>query len=159
MPDKRCTSCDILAGKRISPGGTIYENDHWHVDSIRPPVVWKGFLIVKLKRHCEHVAELTPTEALSLGPTLQKTCRALSDVLHPAKIYVCSFGDGVKHIHFWVLPRPADMRPGMHTVMRHLDLRTALTRYLRVKKWIVPDAELEHMAGQLRDHPAYRTPV
>ena len=152
-------SCDILSGKIPSPGGVIYENDDWHVDSVQPPVVWKGFLIVKLKRHCEHIAELTPQEALSLGPTLQQTCRALSDVLHPAKIYVCSFGDGVKHIHFWVLPRPPEMRPGMHTVISHLDARTALTRYLGLKKWIVPEADVVYLADQLRNHPAFPGPI
>ena len=159
MPDRSCTSCEILSGKRTSPGGTIYENDHWHVDSIQPPVVWKGFLIVKLKRHCEHIAGLTPGESLSLGPTLQKTCTALSDVLQPAKIYVCSFGDGVKHIHFWILPRPVEMSPGMHTVMRHLDVRTGLTRLLGMKRWIVPETEIVQMAGQLKNHPAYQAPV
>jgi diadenosine tetraphosphate (Ap4A) HIT family hydrolase len=151
-----CMSCNILSGRTPSPGGVIYENEAWHVDSIQPPVVWKGFLIVKLKRHCEHIAELTPQESLSLGPTLQQTCRALSDVLNPAKIYVCSFGDGVKHIHFWVLPRPPEMRPGMHTVMRHLDMRTALTRFLGLKKWIVPEAEIEQLVVKLKNHPAFQ---
>ena len=158
LSEKNCPSCDILSGKTPSLGGVIYENDAWHVDSIRPPVVWKGFLIVKLKRHCEHIAQLTPQEALSLGPTLQSTCHALSDVLHPAKIYVCSFGDGVKHIHFWILPRPAEMQPGMHAVMRSLDVRTALTRILGVKKWIVPNVEIERLAEKLRNHPAYHLP-
>ena len=61
-----CLSCDVVSGKRTEPGGVIYEDGHWHVGSIMPPVVWRGFLIVKLKRHCEHVAELTPEEAAKL---------------------------------------------------------------------------------------------
>lgn len=52
-----CMSCDILAGKRTVPGGVIYENEHWRVDSVVSPVVWRGFLVIKLKRHCEHLAE------------------------------------------------------------------------------------------------------
>jgi hypothetical protein len=43
--------------------------------------------------------------------------------------------------------------------MRHLDLRTALTHYLGWKQWIVPETEIERMAGQLRNHPAYQAPV
>ena len=134
-----CMSCDILAGKRTPPDGVIYENEHWHVDSVLGPVVWRGFLIVKLKRHCEHLAELTPDEAASLGPVIQTTCRALSEVLRPAKVYVCSFGDGVTHIHFWVLPRPPEMRPGLHWVMFHLDMRTTLARRLGIKRWVCDD--------------------
>ena len=40
-------------------------------------------MIIKLKRHCEHLAELTPEEAASLGPVLQSTCAALTKVLQP----------------------------------------------------------------------------
>lgn len=28
-------ACDIVAGKVVHPGGNIYENDYWHVDSAR----------------------------------------------------------------------------------------------------------------------------
>ena len=56
-----CMSCDILAGRRTPPGGVICEDDYWHVDSVVSPVLWRGFLVVKLKRHCEHLAELKET--------------------------------------------------------------------------------------------------
>ena len=145
-----CMSCDILAGKRAPPGGVIYEDEYWHVDSVVSPVLWRGFLIVKLKRHCEHLAELTPEEAAALGPILQRTCRALMEVLKPAKVYVCSFGDGVKHIHFWVLPRPPEMPPGMHWVFFHLDARALLTRYLGIKRWVCTDREVSDIVAQVR---------
>ena len=145
-----CMSCDILAGRRTVPGGVIYEDEYWHVDSIASPVFWRGFLIVKLKRHCEHLADLTPEEAAALGPVVQMTCRALSDVLKPAKVYVCSFGDGIKHIHLWVLPRPPEMRPGMHWVFWNLDVRATLTRRFGLKRWLVSDEEVAHIADQVR---------
>jgi diadenosine tetraphosphate (Ap4A) HIT family hydrolase len=144
-------SCDILAGKRTVPGGVIYEDDYWHVDSVVGPVYWRGFLIVKLKRHCEHLAELTPEEAAALGPAIQMTCAALAEVLKPAKVYVCSFGDGIKHIHFWILPRPPEMRPGMHWVMYHLDVRGLLTRRLGVKRWLRSDQEVAELASQVQE--------
>ena len=144
-----CLSCEVLAGNRKPPGGVIYEDDYWHVDSVVRPVFWRGFLIIKLKRHCEHLADLTPEEAASLGPVVRMTCRALSEVLKPAKVYVCSFGDGVKHIHFWALPRPHDMRPGLHWVMWHLDVRQYLTR-LGIKRWVCSDREVEDLTAQIR---------
>jgi hypothetical protein len=76
---------------------------------------------------------------------------ALTEVLKPAKVYVCSFGEGVRHVHWWVLPRPADMRPGMHPVIFNLDMRTTLTRLLGIKKWIVSEAEVAGIAKQLRE--------
>ena len=144
-----CMSCDVLAGRRSEPGGVIYEDAYWHVGSMVRPVFWPGFLVVKLKRHCEQLSELTPEEAAALGPVLQRTCQAVARVLAPAKVYVCSFGDGVKHIHFWILPRPPGMRPGMHWVMLHLDVRATLTR-LGVKRWLVSDAEMIALAERIR---------
>jgi len=147
-----CTSCDIIAGKRVEPGGVIYENEYWHIgNAVGRPTIWRGFLIIKLKRHCEHLAELTPEEAATLGPVVRATCLALTQVLRPAKVYVCSFGDGVKHIHLWALPRPPDMRPGMHSVILHLDTRMTLTRLLGIKRWAVSDEEVNDTAEQLRE--------
>ena len=80
-----CLSCDILAGKRTEPGGAIYEDAYWRVGSIVSPVFWRGFLVVVLKRHCEHLAELTPEEAAALGPIVQATCQALSEAMEPAE--------------------------------------------------------------------------
>ena len=135
-----CVSCDLVSGRRTSPGGTIYEDDYW-----------RGFLIVKLKRHCEHLAELTPEEATALGQVIQMTCAALTAVLKPAKVYVCSFGDGVKHVHFWVLPRPLEMRPGMHWVMLNLDIRALLTRRFGVKRWLCDETEVAELASRVRE--------
>ena len=155
-----CVSCDIVAGKRIEPGGVIHEDRYWHVGTaVALPVVWRGFLIIKLKRHCEHLAELSSEEALALGPVIRSTCSALTEVLKPAKIYVCSHGDGIKHVHFWVLPRPSSMRPGMHSVIFNLDMRTALTRFLGLKKWIVSDAEVSAIAKQVREYLCRQLPA
>ena len=144
-----CLSCDILSGKLSSPGGVIYEDDYWHVDSVIGPVVWRGFLIVKLKRHCEQMAELSSAEALALGPIVRSACVALAEVIEPAKVYVCSFGDGIKHIHVWLLPRPQEMHPGMRSVMLNLSLRMWLTRF-GIRKWLISDEDVAHMADLLR---------
>jgi diadenosine tetraphosphate (Ap4A) HIT family hydrolase len=144
-----CISCDILAGKITVPGEVIYENEYWHVDSVTSSVYWQGFLIVKLKRHCEQIADLTIEETETLGPVLQATCAALMEELKPAKVYVYSFGDGIKHIHFWVLPRYPNMRPGMHWVMMNLDVRSMLTRRFGVKRWLCSDDEVEELTVQL----------
>jgi diadenosine tetraphosphate (Ap4A) HIT family hydrolase len=147
----RCLSCDIVTGKQVEPGGVIYENTYWHVGSAVGPTVWRGFLVIKLKRHCEHIAELTPEEAAVLGPVMRTTCLALTEVLRTAKVYVCSFGDGIKHVHFWALPRPPEMRPGMHPVLFNLDMRLTLTRLLGIKKWVISDEEVGYTADKLRD--------
>jgi diadenosine tetraphosphate (Ap4A) HIT family hydrolase len=114
-------------------------------------VVWRGFLVIKLKRHCEHLAELAPEEAANLGLVIRTTCLALTEVLGSAKVYVFSFGDGVRHVHFWALPRPPWMRAGMHRVLFNLDMRTTLTRMLGFKRWVITDEEVSHISDKLRE--------
>ena len=72
-----CLSCDIVAKRVIEPGGTIYEDEFWQVGSMLPPIIWRSFLSIRLKRHCEHLAELTPQEAAALGCVIQTTCQAV----------------------------------------------------------------------------------
>ncbi len=152
MTDTRpgCKACDIVAGKFAHPGGTIYEDAYWHVDSASHAQVWPGFLMIKLKRHCQHLADLTPPEAAALGPVIRVTNQALMEVLHPAKIYLCSFGDGTAHIHFWVLPRQPNLPAGMHPTLFNLDLRVTLTKLFHLKKWLVADEETARLASQVR---------
>lgn len=149
-PIPGCVSCEILSGKRQEPGGVIYENAFWHVGSVLPPVVWPGFLIVKLKRHCEHIAELTTEEAGALGPVLRVASAALMEVLQPAKVYTGSFGEGTKHIHFWLLPRPQGMAAGLHPTLLRLDIRMLAARLPLFRRVVMTDAQVSELADRLR---------
>ena len=126
MPDAGCLSCRIVAGKQEVPGGILYEHEYWIVASKVSPVLVPGHLFLILKRHCEHLADLAPEEAGALGPIVQKTCAALTQVLHPVKIYVASYGEGVKHIHFHVIPRTASMPAGHGAVFFAQQWKTLL---------------------------------
>jgi len=78
-------ACDIVSRKLIQPGGTIFENAYWHVDTAKHANIWPGFLMIKLKRHSVHLSDLTQPEAASLGIVIQVTNQALMEILHPAK--------------------------------------------------------------------------
>jgi len=123
-----CLACDELAGKVRAPGGVIYEDQHWMVSHRLGHDAVPGHLILKLKRHCEHLAELTPAEAATLGPMIQKTSSALSKLLNAVKVYAASYGEEVGHIHFFIIPRTADMPAGNMRVLLYLRLHTLLIR-------------------------------
>ena len=55
----KCLACSTLTGKLQAPGGVIYQDNYWVVEHSLSPVLLRGYLIIKLKRHCEHLAELT----------------------------------------------------------------------------------------------------
>ena len=136
-----CLACDVLSGKVTPPGGVIYEGQYWRVDHSTSPVVLPGFLIIKPRRHVEHIALLTAEEMADFGPLLRNTCRALAHVLHPAKIYATSFGESVSHIHFYVLPRMPDMPASGIEV---------LNRLFSEKPWAGSDEEAAAVADQVR---------
>ncbi|NIS79332.1 MAG: HIT domain-containing protein [Anaerolineales bacterium] len=108
-----CIGCDVIVGRIDPPGGIIYQNSHWVVNHAvaNPKPLLKGLLIIQPKRHVEHIADLSVEEMLSFAPLLRNVCLALRKVLQPAKIYACSFGDGVKHVHFIIIPRSSEMPP------------------------------------------------
>lgn len=118
-----CLACDVLAGKVTPPGGVIYDDQYWRVDHSTSPVMLPGFLIIKPRRHVEHIALLTVEEMAAFGPLLRNTCRALAHVLHPAKVYAASFGESVSHIHFYIIPRyqrTPEMPPAGIEVLKRL---------------------------------------
>ena len=68
-----------------------------------------GFLILQPRRHVEHIADFSGEEATEFGALLKRACQALMDVCQPQKVYVCSFGTVVKHVHFYLIPQRAGM--------------------------------------------------
>jgi diadenosine tetraphosphate (Ap4A) HIT family hydrolase len=68
-------------------------------------------LIVKPHRHVESVAELKAAEAVALGPLLRRLVGAVERALGADRVYVCSFGETVRHVHFHVVPRTPEMPP------------------------------------------------
>jgi diadenosine tetraphosphate (Ap4A) HIT family hydrolase len=147
--NKNCLVCETLAGKRKTPGGVIYENEYWLVDHILPPVFVLGCLIIKLKRHCEHLAELTVDEAEALGPLLQRVSETLQKLLSAEKVHVASYGEGIKHIHFIVTPRTADL-PASNIRLIHWLLWRRFWYRLGWKRIAYDQAQAFEVAAQIR---------
>ena len=98
----------------MTPGGFIHQDRSWTVthsiSSNGAPL--KGMLILQPRRHCTQLAELAAEEIENLGLLLRETCKAIQEILNPAKIYACSVGEGVKHVHFMMIPRMDGMPIG-----------------------------------------------
>jgi len=111
---EKCICCEVVRGRIKTPGGFIYQDEFWTVthsiSSDGAPI--KGMLILQTRRHCTHPADLSLDEIANLGLILRETCKAVNELLHPVKIYACSVGDKVKHVHFMILPRMDGMPIG-----------------------------------------------
>jgi diadenosine tetraphosphate (Ap4A) HIT family hydrolase len=111
-PASRCSACAEVAGDVSAPGGVIVDDGLWYVSHHTGPFTDPGELIVKTRRHCESLAELTSAEADALGPVLRAGVRALERVVVAERIYAVSFNERIRHVHFLLLPRTATMPRG-----------------------------------------------
>lgn len=112
IPVTGCAACSEVAGDIHAPGGVIVDDGLWFVSHHTGAFTDPGELIVKTRRHCESLAELTPAEAEALGPILHAGVRALERVVVAERIYTVSFNERLRHVHFLLLPRTADMPRG-----------------------------------------------
>lgn len=141
-----CLGCDVNAGRIKVPGGLIHRDDDWVVDhavGMKPedPIPLKGFLIICPVRHVEDVHELTSGEMAAFSLLLRDVVRAVNLVTKPQKVYVCSFGEAVKHVHWYVIPRYAQMPASGLDVLNGI---------FREKRWICPWEDAEMTAKRLK---------
>lgn len=138
-PATGCFACEVNAGIRTPPGGTIFEDQHWVADHEVTPLV-RGFVILKPRRHVHQLADLDDDAVLALGPAMQTVLRAMRQALTPELIYVCSFAETVHHLHFHLVPRYSSM-PG---------LGPDLVPGLFAGQWACTIAEAEEAADLIR---------
>jgi diadenosine tetraphosphate (Ap4A) HIT family hydrolase len=86
-----------------------------------------GFVILQPRRHVEHVADMTEDEAAELGARLRLVAQAMMNVLAPEKVYVCSFGSAVRHVHFYLIPKSPEMPMGTQLLDKLANGRWACT--------------------------------
>jgi len=126
-------------GLRAPPGGTIYEDENWIADHGMPSLV-RGYVVLKPKRHVEEITGLLTPESATFGPAYQQLVGAMNLALAPERIYTCSFAEAVRHIHFHLVPRYADM-PG---------IGPELLPAVFAGQWMCTEAEATEAADQLR---------
>lgn len=101
-----CLACRFVTGTEPLAGGTLLRTAAWVVQhSIGP--LGLGTLAVTPIRHVVHVADLTESESLELGPLLRRVSAAVTATMNPEQVYVClwSHMNAVPgHIHFVVQP-------------------------------------------------------
>jgi diadenosine tetraphosphate (Ap4A) HIT family hydrolase len=137
-----CMACDVFEGRLQPPGGRIHEGDQWIVDHSLSPVRLKGWLLLKPKRHVEAFADLTLDEAAALGPLAAAVAAALTRAVAPERVYVCSFGEEVRHVHIHVVPRYRGMDAVSYEVLERM--------WSEQSPWACGDEEAEAVAAAVR---------
>ncbi len=84
---------------------------------------------------------------------LRASVAAVEDAVRPERVYVAAFGERVRHVHFYVLPRTADLPAGHVLSDVYKRVRTVL-RGWGVARNPTPAARAE-MAARIREHEAW----
>ena len=142
-----CPSCDAALGTVHPPGGIIYENSDWIVflgaGSLSVP---QGYIV--LRRHCEEMKELTPSESSTLGMVMRHTTQVFTNVLKPARVHLGLYAEVVRHIHWHVVPRLPNM-PAGNIPLTLLIAWNRLLHRLRLKR-ACSESEVVTLAVQMR---------
>lgn len=94
----------------LPPRERVAADDHWRVAHAFDTAL-AGWLVLVPRRHVASIADLTDTEAASLGTWQVRLSRALRTVTGCSKTYVAQFAEkeGFAHVHFHVVPRMPDL--------------------------------------------------
>jgi diadenosine tetraphosphate (Ap4A) HIT family hydrolase len=153
MSPESCSVCAELAGLVTPPGGIVFRDAWWEVAHHPGPWTDPGELIVKLRRHAESLAELSPEESAALGPVLRAAVSAVERVVRPERVYVASYGERVRHLHFFLLPRTTHL-PAGHVTSDLYRRGRALLRRLGLAP-NPPTAARADAAAHIRDDEAW----
>jgi diadenosine tetraphosphate (Ap4A) HIT family hydrolase len=148
-PLPRCSACSEVRGDVSAPGGVILDDGRWFISHHTGAFTDPGELIVKTRRHCESLGELTQEEAEALGPLLHSAIRALEQVTAAERIYAVSFNERIRHVHFLLLPRSKDMPRG-HVISDLYRRARNLLRKLHLLRNPTA-AERATVAGRIRE--------
>jgi diadenosine tetraphosphate (Ap4A) HIT family hydrolase len=82
-----CLGCDLRAGRRALPGGTVHQTAGWVVNHVVGPMNL-GTLIVAPKEHVVAVADLDDAAVAEFGPVPRDTARVVEALCRPEQTYV-----------------------------------------------------------------------
>ena len=115
MTAPSCRTC----AHEAAPGGlppreSIAGDRYWRVAHALGTSL-PGWLVLIPRRHVTAIAELTDAEAAGLGLWQVRLSRALERLTGCRKTYVAQFAEaeGFPHVQFHLVPRPADLPPGL----------------------------------------------
>jgi diadenosine tetraphosphate (Ap4A) HIT family hydrolase len=102
---------------------------------------YRGYCILLLKDHAEHLDELTWERQLRLWEDVARVAAVLRREVEPRRINYACLGNLLTHIHWHVIPRYADDPEAQHPIW---------VRPLAERRVTLPEADRSALMGRLR---------
>lgn len=84
----------------------IFEDERFTVDSSAECAL-PGYLVLRVKGGETSLAQLAPEKAMALGGLLARAARAIEEAVGAERVYVLSFCEVDRRLHFHLFPRTA----------------------------------------------------
>lgn len=107
MGDARCTACDLIAGRRLVPGGIVWRGGGFALHALDGPSPLPGWLVLTAERHARALYDLDEAATAALGPLCQRVMALQRQLLGAEHAYLFAIGDALHHAHFHLVPRYA----------------------------------------------------
>lgn len=113
-----CAPCAL----EDAPGESIVLRDENWSCEIPAGLEAPGWYFLRLRRHAEGWAGLTPDETIGFGPIAQRVEAAIREATGVDKVYFMSFGENHPHFHWLVVARPLTLPSGSRgaAIVSHL---------------------------------------
>lgn len=110
--EQAAVDCALCAGNELTESTAparerVHVTDGWRVVAHRSAL--PGWVLLVPRRHVESLHELTDGEAAELGTLIRDATAVLVSELGAQKSYVMQFAEGMKHAHFSIAPRMAEL--------------------------------------------------
>ena len=102
-----CLPCDLETAEAAT---VVHRDDTWSCE-VADGYDVPGWFLLRLRRHAEGWAGLTPDEAAGFGVVSQQIASALQQATGAPTVYFLSFGENYPHFHFLVIARPPGLAP------------------------------------------------
>lgn len=87
----------------------LWTTERWRLLSFPKPSGLPLILILQPREHFGEPGELSDEMASELGLLIARIERAMRSIGEIGRVFVCRWGDGSEHLHWWFIARPARM--------------------------------------------------
>ncbi len=136
-----CAACERIERGRAGRDADFVATLSESVVFLADEQVYRGYCLVLLKDHVEHLGDLALERQLRLWEDVSRVAATLRAQVAPVRINYACLGNFLTHVHWHVIPRHADDPEPQHPIwVRPLDER-------RVS---LPEAERRALIASLR---------
>jgi diadenosine tetraphosphate (Ap4A) HIT family hydrolase len=106
--------CLICEQESADDSVTVFRDEEWAA-GIVPGYEVPGWIVLRIRRHAEHIDSLSDAELATLGRRARDLVAAVRGATGAEAVYYMVFGEANPHYHALITPRGADIPPAERT--------------------------------------------